>query len=832
MPSDLEAILAAPKDDSVGLHAVADAIAQAAAEALGCHAGEIWLWRVGAPEDRRIERVGRFGPVPKFNALAGLFVDWPYEGPWSRSIGEAGTEAIHLALGSFGFATVYRDPAAPEITDAMLARITALCDRVGHRLVAELPPSELESNVRWLLVKNDFDRRAARLLAGARSLEELGRLIDAMSSRLFKVEYSGIYFVEPGTSRLRLVFGRGLTELERQNAERTADQRHPGEVVRSGRAVDLEEISPAAAGEEPPGHGHAIRSRLYLPVRSGDAVVGTIGFASAQPRSFGRRHHQALSFLADLAGVMYARLHAQREIERRGQLIESCAVANERLIASTDWRAAATPALALVGAALGARALALVRLDPDEHGKEEDFIWQPMFGAPWPHQVRAKQVTNEEVDQLARGQAIEWHEPGATLVVKPLSVDGELWGMIVCEPAESAPRSMSRIERAALRALAGGFAAAIARERTDRDLRDRQRQDAVSRLASGIAHDFNNLLWPILLYSDMLERAPGMDERTRHMLRDMRGSAARASELVQQMFAISRTRDRVLEVVDVGEITVEIAATVRRSAPTSARISAAIDPETGHVLGDEASIRELIMQVFAHALEALEGQEGEIRIVLERIERDRGSWLRLAITDTGSMPRARQLALTAAHRIASEHRGELTVMGLPSGGTQRELFLPISLREPIGTDEQPTVEQLEAEIKAAEESTLTGERILLVDDDAAVLEVAKQILESLGYEVIAQSRAQDAVNLLGRTDERFSLLLTDVAMPGMDGLSLAREAKRLRPGIPVVCCTGFGDARAERTAAEIGVSAFIRKPIDFDHYAKTIRAAIDGSLRE
>ena len=59
----------------------------------------------------------------------------------------------------------------------------------------------------------------------------------------------------------------------------------------------------------------------------------------------------------------------------------------------------------------------------------------------------------------------------------------------------------------------------------------------------------------------------------------------------------------------------------------------------------------------------------------------------------------------------------------------------------------------------------------------------------------------------------------------------AREAKRLRPSIPVVCCTGFGDARAERTAAEIGVSAFIRKPIDFDHYAKTIRAAIDGSRR-
>jgi len=831
MPSALEAILASATGGPHGLAAVADAVAKALADDGGCGVAEIWMWRLSAPEDRRIVRVGAFGTLTVANPLSTQFADWPYEGPWSRGAAADGSELIHLALGSYGFATLHRAAGAPEIADSTLARISALADRLGHHLASELPPSELESNVRWLLQQNDFDRRAARLLAGARTLEELARLIDSLSSRLFEVEYSGIYFVEPGTSRLRLLFGRGLSELDKQNAERTAQARHPGEVVRTGRAVDLEDIPAEPSGEESKGHGHAIRSRLYLPVRVGEVVVGTIGFASSHPRSFGRRHHQAMSFLCDLAGAMYARLQAQREIERRGQLIESCAVANERLIASADWRVAATPALALVGTALGAKALALVRLDADEHGKEEDFIWQPMFGAPWAHSSRVRAVKPAETDALARGQALEWHDEGVALMVKPLIVDGELWGALACEAGDGAPRSMPRTERAALRALAGGFAAAIARERTDRDLRDRQKQDAVSRLASGIAHDFNNLLWPILLYSDMLERSPGMDERTRHMLRDMRASASRASELVQQMFAISRARDRVLEVVDIAEIAVETAATVRRTAPTSVQIVAKIDTETGHVLGDEASIRELLMQVFAHALEALEGQTGEIRVTLERIERDRGSWLRLSVLDTGAKPRGQQLALTAAHRIASEHRGELAVFGLPSGGTQRELFLPISLREPIDTRDEPSVETLEAEIQASEQAAAKADRILLVDDDAAVLEVARQILESLGYEVVAHNRAQSAVEVLANAGERFSLLLTDVAMPVMDGLSLAREAKRLRPQLPVICCTGFGDARAERTAAEIGVSAFIRKPIDFDHYAKAIRAAIDGSRR-
>ena len=85
--------------------------------------------------------------------------------------------------------------------------------------------------------------------------------------------------------------------------------------------------------------------------------------------------------------------------------------------------------------------------------------------------------------------------------------------------------------------------------------------------------------------------------------------------------------------------------------------------------------------------------------------------------------------------------------------------------------------------------------------------------------------------MLGDGSVALSLLLTDLAMPGIDGITLAREARRLRPALPIVCCTGFGDARAERAAQEIGVAAFIRKPIDFDHYATTIRAAIDGPRR-
>jgi DNA-binding NtrC family response regulator len=112
-----------------------------------------------------------------------------------------------------------------------------------------------------------------------------------------------------------------------------------------------------------------------------------------------------------------------------------------------------------------------------------------------------------------------------------------------------------------------------------------------------------------------------------------------------------------------------------------------------------------------------------------------------------------------------------------------------------------------------------------------VLEVARQILESLGYEVIACGTPKQALMSIADTSLPIALLLTDLAMPGMDGLELAREAKKIRPSMPIVCCTGFGDARSERMAKEIGIAAFIRKPIDFEHYSQTIRAAIDASPR-
>lgn len=806
--------------------------ARALGEAACGETCEIWIWRSAVEGDRHLERIALFGQGLVENPLAVLDTEWSYprefhiepEAEPEVEPEAAGRQIVHLAIGPYGFATIVR-PTASGIAD--FDQLLACAAAIGDNIVGFLPREELEFSNQWLLKRNAFDRRAATSLAAVTSLDQLGLLVGELSESLLPIEIMGIYFIDPVSTRLRLVHAVGLNEQERRNAERTASGRHPGEVMRTGKGIDIPDTALLDAHDDHSGHGRPVRSRLFLPVLLEGTAIGAIGFASARKECFGQRHRQALAFLCALAGTTYARLRAELHIIRGSALVEAVTTANERLLRAMDWRHAATAALALVGQKLDADALAVVRLEADERGEQLDFVWQPVFGAPWLNRDRVVRLAGVERTTLSRGDAIKVEivasQPLATL--KPLIVNGELWGVLVYEPRENAIFPLTRGERSALRALANGFVATIDRERMDQESRQREKVDAVNKLASGVANEFNNLLWPMVLYSDMLERVPMLDERSLRMVRDIRRSAGRASELVQQVFTISRSRDSLLQVIDIAELAIEVSASAQGRAFPGVKIVSVIDADAGSVLGDEEAVRQLLTDCVNHALQSIGSNSGELRLELERVELDRGVWIRILIEDNGRANPKTQVSMTAAHRIAAELGGQLVVRALATHQVSREVLLPITLREAPAHHEEVESATQSLQLRS------TAELILLVDDDGAVLEVARQILESLGYEVIACATPKQALMSIADTSLPIALLLTDLAMPGMDGLELAREAKKIRPSMPIVCCTGFGDARSERMAKEIGIAAFIRKPIDFEQYAQTIRAAIDASPR-
>jgi len=828
----IDEILERGASDSTDPVARARQVLDACVRIGACDRGQVWLWRVEPNGARRLDCVARVGDEWSENPLARPSLVISFGGGLEVTKNADGLHVTYLAVGSVGFLALGNRKA---FEGTLLADLFQRARQLGEWLSGDAARSESDppaastdgSAMRGLLEQSALDRIAATSLASVRTVEELGRVIERFAERLFPIEYSGIYFIEPVSGQLRLVYAKGLTEAERRSAERTAPQRHPGQVIRSGLPVEVDDTSVAPDPNEPPGHGKLVRSRMYLPVRCGGGTVGAIGFASSQPASFSQRHHDALAFLCDLAGVTYARLRDHDEVARRGRMLEAAATANERLLVAIDWRASATSALALVGDALGVTTLALVKRQQHAANEQFDFIWQPMFGSPWPHRDRCACPDEAEVSLLGSGLALEIEPgPGAPrLVLKPVLVQEELWGVLAAEVDPAAAGKLGKAERAALRGLASGVAAAIDRERIDRELRDRQQIDAVSRLAGGIAHDFNNLLWPILLYSDTLERDPELGERTRAMVREIRRSASRASELVQQVFAVSRSRDPELHVVDVPNLAIEAAAAAKRGVPAEVRLHAAIDADAGRVLGDEDSVREILRTLLKVALEDAAKEAGgcEVEFAVTRQERDRGSWILLSVDRGARVLEVSPVRETALRRCVAGLGGELTGEARPGVA----VLVPITLREEAPFEASGAAVPMQEETAAV--PSPASECVLLVDDDSSVLEVARQIIESLGYEVVACNAPSAAIEVLRDSARPLALLLTDLAMPGMDGLSLAREARRLRPALPVVCCTGFGDARAEQTAKEIGVTAFIRKPIDFDRYAGTIRRAIDGA---
>lgn len=813
--------------------------ARAAAD-LRAKAGAQWcevvLWRGEQAESVRVWRADDRGVAERATPSFG-----------SEGDDSSQRSVIELPLGPFGSVRLGLGVhGLPSASRMLLARGA---DELVDALSRQLPAGELASAMRWLRVRNEVDRTIARSFAGVRTLEELGRTIESVSDELFVVEYSGIYFLDPDTGKLRLVGAKGLDDAERRAAEETAEERHPGFVLRTGRAVDIPDTAMAAPeiGADRRSHGRPVRSRLYLPVQVDGVVVGTVGFASERVANFTPRHREGLSFLADFAGLTYARLVAARENERRGALIVASHEAGARVLAALDWREVAMAVLALLGDALDAGSLALVELHPAEaHGAACEFVWQPLFGEPWGLGLAVRDAARTEQAQLSAGLGVEVALGGAhrRVLLKPVLVEGALWGVLSFERRAASMREADHAERSALRGLAGAFATSIARERLEASLRQRQRMEAVGMLASGLARDFNNVLWPIILYTEMLDSGVALDARMRQMLHEIQSSARAASGIVQQVLALSLPRDRAVELVSVPRVVEECAAILVRTVPSTVSLETVVDPEAGSVLADGAAIHQAVINLVTHAVEALAGSMGRVHLAVAPATDEGRRTVRIAvrggavdaplgggplvpfdpystarIAQGARVPATASLGLGIVHRVVMELEGRMLLAEGERGAVALELLLPTASTEPQASERR----QESAPPPAAAPRPSV---VLAVDDDAAVLEVVRAMLAALGHEVLATQSPEEALRMLESRGGAVDLLVTDLTMPVMTGIELAKEARRRAPSLRVVCCTGFGDERAERLAKAAGVSAFLRKPVDLDTLEETVRATL------
>jgi PAS domain S-box-containing protein len=381
----------------------------------------------------------------------------------------------------------------------------------------------------------------------------------------------------------------------------------------------------------------------------------------------------------------------------------------------------------------------------------------------------------------------------------------------------------------------------------DAELQQAQKMQAIGTLARGIAHDFNNILAAIIGFAELaLDDVEKKGSVTRH-LQQVSKAGHRGRELVKQILAFSRQGEQEQKPVQVAPIVRGVLNLMRASLPSTIDIRSKIETENGIILADASQIHQLLINLVTNAGQAIQGGKGAIEVrVTDFVLGDSdasphsdmlpGAYVRISVSDTGpgvdSLIRDRifepffttgqrseggGMGLSIVYGIVKSNHGAITVGGAEGGGAVFDVYFR-KLEEAT-----PAAKTKDTHVPKAKR------HILFVDDEEALVEVAKKMLERLGYEVVAEQDSVRALKQFQRDPERFDLVITDQTMPNMTGIELAKRLMSIRKDIPVILCTGFSEVISPEAAKTMGIREFVMKPIVKSEMAKTIARVIDGA---
>ncbi len=391
----------------------------------------------------------------------------------------------------------------------------------------------------------------------------------------------------------------------------------------------------------------------------------------------------------------------------------------------------------------------------------------------------------------------------------------------------------------------------VEREKLEEELRQIQKMEAMGTLAGGIAHDFNNILSAIMGYLELAKTEIDPKSPANIELDEVFKASLRAKDLVQQILTFSRRKDAEKKPVKLNLLVQEGIKLLRASIPATIEIRRNIPEQCPNVVADPTQIHQIVMNLCTNAYQAMRNSGGVLSISLEEKAIGRedyllgyslepGPYLLLQISDTGQgispeiLPKIFEpyfttkkinegtgLGLSVVHGIVKSHHGHITVYSEVGVGTTFKVYLPI---------DSPHEESKPRE--GAEEVLGGSERIIFVDDEESLVKLGSILLRNLGYEVAAFGRSTEALQAFREAPDNYDLIITDMTMPGMTGVELAREVKQVRADIPIILCTGFTENLDEKRVSDMGIFAYLTKPVLQKNLADTIRKALGQGERK
>ncbi len=374
-----------------------------------------------------------------------------------------------------------------------------------------------------------------------------------------------------------------------------------------------------------------------------------------------------------------------------------------------------------------------------------------------------------------------------------------------------------------------------------------QKMEAIGTLAGGIAHDFNNILAGILGFAEMAKDDIESSNPAIYKIDQVINAGNRAKGLVAQILAFGRKTDQGQVQVQIYPLVKETLKFLRASIPTTISIEQEIDHNSGFIKADPTQIHQVIMNICTNASQAMDEKGGILKVklrskqlgdqeLLHKPDFKPGSYILLSVKDNGigmdqatlkrifepyfttkDVGKGLGMGLAVVHGIVKNHCGMIDVKSSLGKGSVINIYFPkIEVEKKI-------------EVKLKAPIPKGTQNILLVDDEAMVVDITKLRLQRLNYTVSSKTSSLEALELFRSNPDDFDLVITDQTMPGLTGIKLAQKLIAIRPDIPIILCTGYSNKIDENDTNAVGIKAFLMKPLEMRELAIIVKNTLENT---
>jgi signal transduction histidine kinase/ActR/RegA family two-component response regulator len=366
-----------------------------------------------------------------------------------------------------------------------------------------------------------------------------------------------------------------------------------------------------------------------------------------------------------------------------------------------------------------------------------------------------------------------------------------------------------------------------------------QRLEAIGTLAGGIAHDFNNILTSMHAYASIVKANIPKDGVAEENIEELILSIRRASELIEQILTFSRQVKAEEKYLDISEEILESIRLFKAALPRNIQVESHLYSEPLMIRCNPSQIRQVIMNIYTNAYQAMQKKGGTLTISTDRIQMKggnvpnlkKGSYCRISIKDTGHgmdkniqkrifepffttkpLGEGTGMGLSVVHGIVQKCGGAIEVSSSPGMGSNFEVYFPLA-SEVFSDDRKDDLIR----------SVIKGKgHILFVDDDVQLCDSQKKALELLGYDVTAIYDSRVCEEDFSRKSDEFDLIIVDLNMPHLDGFALSKRILDIRPDIPIILTTGYAEMVNKQKIKELGFQSLLMKPYGIDALSQLI----------